>query len=159
MPASKKDKIQAPKTALDEKFLAITGEVMAKHGIKSDRAISVALDRHPDFINRIRRGLQSAPADAWDTLMKKYPEAQNITNTTVTAHSVGQAVGTVHGDNVYAPTTLESCQRDLASSRAEVEQLKQQLLDKDKLIASQEATIASKDEIISLLRSKDNRPT
>ena len=135
---------------------------MKPHGITSDRAISLELGRNADFINKVRRGLQSAPADAWDTLLNKYPEARNITN--VTAHG-GQAVGTVHGDNHYSPTNLEACQleleqhkRDLANLRAELEKAQQQVADRDKLIASQEATIASKEEIISLLRGGYNRP-
>jgi len=164
MPNTKHDKTVSPKTALDEKFLAIAAQVMMQHGIKSDRGISAALDRHPDFINRIRRGLQSAPPDAWDALLNKYPEARNITNN-VTAHGGGQAVGTVQGDNFYIPTTLEACQleleqhkRDLASSRAEVEQLKQQVASQAALLESKDIVIASKEEIISLLRGGYNRP-
>jgi hypothetical protein len=153
-----------PKTELDERFLATATQVMKAHGITSDRAISLELGRGVDFINRVRRGLQSAPADAWDDLLNKYPEARNITNN-VTAHGGGQAVGTVQGDNFYIPTTLEACQleleqhkRDLANMRAELEKAQQQVADRDRLIASQEATIASKEEIISLLRGGYNRP-
>jgi hypothetical protein len=162
MPPSNSEKERKPKTEIDEQFLAIARRVMQTRGIKSDRAISLALGRHSDFINRVSKGLQSATPEAWDKLLTDYPEARNITN--VTAHG-GQAVGTVHGDNVYAPTTLEACQleleqhkRDLANLRAELEKAQQQVADRDKLIASQEVTIASKEEIITLLRGGYNRP-
>lgn len=162
MPSLKEGQSKGPKTELDEKFLSIARQVMAPYGISSDRAISLALGRKPDFLNRVSNGLQSAPPAAWDALLNKYPEARNITN--VTAHG-GQAVGTVHGDNHYFPTNLEACQleleqhkRDLANLRAELEKAQQQVADRDKLIASQEATIASKEEIISLLRGGYNRP-
>lgn len=137
---------------------------MSIRGIQSDRAMSIELSRHPNFINRVRNGLQSAPPDAWDALFDKYPAARNITTTNVTAHGGGQAVGTVHGDNVYAPTSLEACQleleqhkRDLAGSRAEVERLQQQVSSQERLIASLEKNAASQEEIIILLRGGQNR--
>jgi hypothetical protein len=153
---------RGPRTEQDERFLILTTQIMKSEGIGSERAFSIELGRGPDFISRIRRGIQSAPADAWDALLNKYPEARNTTN--VTAHG-GQAVGTVHGDNHYSPTNLEACQveleqhkRDLASIRAENEQMRQQIASQAALIASQEAVIASKEEIISLLRGGYNRP-
>lgn len=164
MPTANSERVRSPKTELDEKFLSVARQVMRTHGITSDRAISLALGRKADFINRVSNGAQSATPEAWDTLLNKYPEARSITNN-VTAHGGGQAVGTVHGDNIYAPTTLEACRleleqykRDLANMRAELEKAQQQVADRDRLIASQEATIASKEEIISLLRGGYNRP-
>jgi hypothetical protein len=156
---------KGPRTEQDERFLTLVSQIMKAERITSERAFSLEFGRGPDFISRIRRGIQSAPADAWDALLNKYPEARNITTTNVMAQGGGQAVGTVQGDNLYAPTTLEGCQveleqhkRDLASARAEIEQLKQQVAAKDALLASQEVVIASKEEIISLLRGGYNRP-
>lgn len=125
--------------------------------------MSTELGYRPDFINRVRNGVQSAPAAAWDALTNKYPETHNITN--VTANGGGQAVGTVHGDNFYAPTTLEACQleleqhkRDLANLRAELEKAQQQIASQAALLESKDIVIASKEEIISLLRGGYNRP-
>lgn len=154
-----------PKTELDEKFISVATQVMKAHGIKSDRAISTELGYRPDFMNRVRNGVQSAPAAAWDALLNKYPEARNITNTTVTAQGGGQAVGTVHGDNIYAPTNLEACQleleqnkRELASIRAELEKAQQQIAAQAALLESKDALIESYKETISLLRGGYNRP-
>lgn len=164
MPEAKTGKERKPKTELDEQFLSVARQVMKSRGVTTDRAISKELGRHPDFINRVSNGLQSATPEAWDALLNKYPEARNITNN-VTAHGGGQAVGTVQGDNFYIPTTLEACQleleqhkRDLTTTRAEVEQLKQQVAAKDALLESKDALLASRDEIISLLRGGYNRP-
>ncbi|MGI4760555.1 MAG: hypothetical protein ACRYF0_07615 [Janthinobacterium lividum] len=113
----------------------------------------------------MRNGVQSAPAAAWDALTNKYPEARNITTTNVMSQGGGQAVGTVHGDNHYSPTTLEACQleleqhkRDLASARAEVERLQQQVASQAALLDSKDALIAAKDDTINLLRASYNRP-
>lgn len=164
MPPPNPEKERKPKTELDEQFLTIARRVMQTRGIKSDRAISLALGRHSDFINRVSKGLQSATPEAWDKLLTEYPEARSITTTNVMAQGGGQAVGTVHGDNHYSPTTLEACQleleqhkRDLASVRAENEQLRQQIASQAVLLSSQEVVIASKEEIISLLRGGYNR--
>ncbi len=124
--------------------------------------MSLALGRSENFLNRVRNGYQSATPEAWSALFNKYPDAQNITN--VTAHG-GQAVGTVQGDNYYAPTTLEACQqeleqhkRDLVSARGEAEQLRLQLAAKDDIIAAKDALIASQAETLSLLRGGYTRP-
>lgn len=155
-------KEKRPKTELDVKFLAIADELMAKQGITKDAAMSRELGRSNEFINRVRNGIQSATPEAWDALLTKFPEARSITN--VTAHG-GQAVGTIHGDNFYAPTTLEACQqeleqhkRDLAATRGEVERLQQLVAAKDDLLAAKDALIASKDDTINLLRASYNRP-
>lgn len=155
---------RGPKTEQDEKFLLLVAQIMKVKGIGSERAFSLELERGPDFISRIRRGIQSAPADAWDALLSKYPEARDITTTTVTSHG-GQAVGTVQGDNYYVPTTLEACQleleqhkRDLAAMRADNERLQQQVAAKDDLLAAKDMVIASKEETINLLRATYNRP-
>jgi hypothetical protein len=155
---------KSPKTDLDKKFLYVVEQAMSLRGIQSDRAMSIELDRHPNFINRVRNGLQSAPPDAWDALFAKYPAARSISTTNVTANG-GQAVGTVQGDNIYAPTSLEACQleleqhkRDLASVRAELDKAQQQLASQTALLESKDAVIASKEEIINLLRASYNRP-
>lgn len=127
---------------------------MKAHGITSDRAISLELGRNADFINKVRRGLQSAPADAWDTLLNKYPEARNITTNTVTQNGAN-SIGNVQGDANY---TITDCEKERDAYKDQVEQLRSQLADKDKLIESQAVTIASKEEIISLLRGGYNRP-
>jgi len=165
MPEPKSERVRGPKTELDKEFLSTARQLMKAHGITSDRAISIALGRKPDFINRVSNGAQSAPPAAWDALYSKYPEARNITTTNVMAQGGGQAVGTVHGDNHYSPTTLEACQleleqhkRDLASTRAELEKAQQQLASLTALLESKDAVIASKEEIINLLRASYNRP-
>jgi hypothetical protein len=157
MPASKGEQVRGPKTELDEKFLSVARQVMKAHGITSDRAISLAIGRKADFINRVSNGAQSATPEAWDTLLNKYPEARNITTTNVMAQGGGQAVGTVHGDNHY---TLNDCERERERDayKNEVESLRQQLVDKEKLITTLESMVASKEEIISLLRGGYNRP-
>jgi hypothetical protein len=168
----KKDGLQADdgvykslRSGLDEIFLSLVDRVMKTHGIKSASALSKELGKGVDFISKIRRGLQSAPADAWDALFEKYPETRNITNTNVTSQGGGQAVGTVHGDNHYSPTNLEVCQleleqhkRDLANLRAELEKAQQQIASQAALLDSKDALLASRDEIISLLRGGYNRP-
>ena len=153
-----------PKTELDAKFLAAVAEYMSSKGISSDRAMSIALGRKENFLNRVRNGYQSATPEAWSALLDKYPEAQNITNTTVTSHG-GQAVGTVQGDNIYAPTTLEACQleleqnkRELVSIRAELERAQQQIAAQAALLESKDALIAAKDEMLTFLRGGHNRP-
>jgi hypothetical protein len=154
-----------PKTALDEKFLLVATQVLKPYGITSDRAISLALGRGEDFINKIRRGRQSAPPDAWDELQAKYPEVQAINNAHVTAQGGSQAIGTNNGTANYHHTSLEACQleleqhrRNLISTQAELEQLRQQLAVKDALLESKDLVIAAKDETISLLRATYNRP-
>jgi hypothetical protein len=154
VPKSTSSDSKRPKTELDERFLAVVTQVMKAHGITSDRAISIELGRNPDFINKVRRGFQSAPPDAWDTLLNKYPEARNITTNTIT-QSGANSIGNVQGDANY---TITDCEKERDAYKEQVEQLRSQLADKDKLIASQEVTIASKEEIISLLRGGYNRP-
>jgi len=141
-----------PKTDLDEKFISVATQVMQAHGIRSDRAMSIELGYRPDFINRVRNGVQSAPPAAWDALTNKYPETRNIITVT---QSGANSIGNVQGDANY---TITDCEKERDAYKEQVEQLRSQLADKDKLIASQEVTIASKEEIISLLRGGYNRP-
>lgn len=160
MPDNKPEKKKEPKTALDRKFLLTIGLAMAKRGIQSDRAMSIELGRHPDFINRVRNGVQSAPPEAWETLQTKFPEVADSPITNVMAQGGGQAIGTNHGTAIgnIEKLTLDDCRRDLLDALKEVELLRHQLADRDRLLASQDAVIASKDEIISLLRGGYNRP-
>lgn len=150
--AAKSEK--GPRTEQDERFLMLVAQIMKAQGISSERAFSLEFERGPDFISRIRRGIQSAPADAWDALLRKYPEARNVT-TNVMAQGGGQAVGTVYGDANY---TIGDCEKERDTYKAEVEQLRLQLAAKDDLLATKEALLASKEEIISLLRGGYNRP-
>jgi hypothetical protein len=154
MPSSTEGQSKGPKTELDEKFLFIARQVMKPHGISSDRAISLALGRKPDFLNRVSNGLQSAPPAAWDALLHKYPEARNITNNTITQNGAN-SIGNVEGDANY---TITDCEKERDAYKEQVEQLRSQLADKERLIASLEGAIASKEEIISLLRGGYNRP-
>lgn len=161
--APKADK--GPRTEQDERFLTLVSQIMKAERITSERAFSLEFGRGPDFISRIRRGIQSAPADAWDALLNKYPDARTATNTNVMAQGGGQAVGTVHGDNHYSATTLHDCQQELAQSQSELtaakielEQLKQQVASQAALLESKDALLVSRDEIISLLRGGYNRP-
>jgi hypothetical protein len=132
---------KGPRTEQDERFLMLVSQIMKAKHISSERAFSLEFGRGPDFISRIRRGIQSAPADAWDALLNKYPEARNTSTTNVSVHGGGQAVGTIQGDNFYAPTTLEGCQleleqykRDLAAAQKEIALLTSQLADKERII-------------------------
>lgn len=142
-----------PKTELDVKFLAAIQDLMAKRGIRSDRAMSIELGRSPDFLNRVRNGYQSATPEAWDALLSKYPEVRNITNT-ITQNGAN-SIGNVEGDANY---TIADCEKERDAYKDQVEQLRSQLADKERLIASLEGAIASKEEIISLLRGGYNRP-
>jgi len=162
---SKKLQPKHPRTELDVKFLAAVAQYMSKQGVSSDRAMSLALGRSENFLNRVRNGYQSATPEAWSALLDKYPEAQNVTTTNVMAQGSGQAVGTVHGDNHYSATTLHDCQQELAQSQSELtaakielEQLRQQVTAQAALLESKDALLASRDEIISLLRGGYNRP-
>lgn len=146
-----------PKTELDEKFLSVATQVMKAHGITSDRAISLELGRNADFINKVRRGLQSAPADAWDTLLNKYPEARTISNTNVMSQGGGQAIGVVHGNANYH-TSLDDCQKELTSARVELEQLREKVASQAALLDSKDALIAAQADTINLLRASYNRP-
>lgn len=146
---------KGPRTEQDERFLTLVAQIMKAEHISSERAFSLEFGRGPDFISRIRRGIQSAPADAWDALLKKYPETRSITTTNVMAQGGGQAVGTVHGDNHY---TLNDCERERDAYKGEVEQLRLQLAAKDDIIAAKDALIASQAETLSLLRGGYTRP-
>ncbi|RZK44618.1 MAG: hypothetical protein EOO61_03150 [Hymenobacter sp.] len=143
-----------PKTELDEKFLLTALQVMKAHGFTSDRAVSIELGYRPDFINRVRNGVQSAPAAAWDALLSKYPEARDLTTNTIT-QSGANSIGKVQGDANY---TITDCEKERDAYKGQVEQLRSQLADKERLIASLEGALASKEEIISLLRGGYNRP-
>lgn len=137
-----------PKTELDERFLSVAREMMLRRGIKSDRAISVALGKHPDFINRVQNGYQSATPDAWDILFTQFPEATVITQN----QNAGNAIGTNHGTSTQSigagGTDIE---RERDALKQEVEFLKAQLIMKD-------SVIAAKDETIDLLKAAFNRP-
>jgi hypothetical protein len=135
---------KGPRTEQDERFLMLVSQIMKAERISSERAFSLEFGRGPDFISRIRRGIQSAPADAWDALLNKYPEARNTTTTNVMAQGSGQVVGTVHGDNHYSPTTLQDCQQELAQSQ-------QSLAAAQKEIALLTSQLADKERIIRLL--------
>lgn len=149
---------RGPRTEQDERFLILVTQIMKSERINSERAFSLEIGRGPDFISRIRRGIQSAPADAWDTLLSKYPEARNISTTNVMVQGGGQAIGNVEGDSHYHAPTLAVCQQELAAAKTELERLRQQVADQERLIASQAVSLASKEEIISLLRGGYNRP-
>ena len=118
-------------------------------------AISIELGYRPDFINRVRNGVQSAPAAAWDALLNKYPEARNVTTTNVMAQGGGQAIGNVEGDANY---TIGDCEKERDTYKNEVEQLRLQLAAKEDLLAAKDVIIASKEETINLLRASYNRP-
>lgn len=150
MPAIKQEKARGPKTELDEKFLSIARQIMKSHGINSDRAISLALGRKPDFINRVSNGVQSATPEAWDALFSKYPEARGITTTNVMAQGGGQAVGINHGtatqhnysadqerlndNNGVDAILLTDTQLLIIELKSHNEQLKSQLADKERII-------------------------
>lgn len=135
MPSLKEGQSKGPKTELDEKFLSIARQVMAPHGISSDRAISLALGRKPDFLNRVSNGLQSAPPAAWDALLNKYPEARNITTIT---QSGANSIGNVQGDANY---TITDCEKERDAYKEQVEQLRSQLADKERIIRLLEQSI------------------
>ncbi|MGI4866132.1 MAG: hypothetical protein ACRYFZ_19565 [Janthinobacterium lividum] len=64
------------------------------------------------------------------------------------------------GDNntITNNVKLEDCERNLASSKKDVEHLKAQLAAKDELLASKDAFIALQAETLSLLRGGYTRP-
>ncbi|MDO7851594.1 hypothetical protein [Hymenobacter convexus] len=153
MPNSKAEKARGPKTALDEKFLAVARQVMKARGITSDRGISLELGRSQDFINRVQNGFQSATPDAWDTLLSKYPEAAAINQSQVT----GIAVGVNNG--VAAHTyTMADCEKERDDARAERDALKKENELLRQQLAMQTELIAAKDETLALLRGGHNRP-
>lgn len=152
---SKEELPKQPKTELDVKFLAAVAQYMSKQGVSSDRAMSLALGRSENFLNRVRNGYQSATPEAWSALFDKYPEARNITTTNVMAQGGGQAIGTVEGDANY---TIADCEKERDTYKKEVEQLHLQLAAKDELLAAKDVIIASKEETINLLRASYNRP-
>ena len=153
--ANNPEREKRPRTELDVKFLAIVQELMTQRGLKSDRAMSLELGRGPDFINRVRNGLQSATPEAWELLRTKY---QVDPSTVVNQSQVtGIAVGINHG--VAAHTyTMADCQkdRDEALAKCEVLQKENELLRQQ--LAMQTELIAAKDETLALLRGGHNRP-
>ena len=62
---------------MDRCFLEAAQEVMQRHGIASERALSIALKQNPNFISRIKTGVQSVPADVWDSFVHTY-ELQSL---------------------------------------------------------------------------------
>jgi hypothetical protein len=158
MSSPKSERARGPKTELDEKFLSVARQVMRAHGITSDRAISLALGRKADFINRVSNGAQSATPEAWDILLNMYPEARNIMTNSVMNQGSGQAIGTNHGTINQEFATLPELEKhiedkltDFASKHDLVirlenaqllifevksfnEQLKSQLADKERII-------------------------
>jgi hypothetical protein len=67
-----------PKTDLDKQFLFIVRQVLKPYGITSDRAISLAIGKHADFINHVSNGLRSVSPAVWELLITKYPEASSF---------------------------------------------------------------------------------
>jgi hypothetical protein len=147
--ANKDSTEKRPKTELDGKFLVTIQELMAKRGIRSDRAMSLELGRSPDFLNRVRNGYQSATPEAWDALFTSFPEARDITNN-VTADRIGQVIGTNHGiatQNSYPAdqekpsdtkqpdiVIMTDTQMLIIELKSHNEQLKSQLADKERII-------------------------
>jgi hypothetical protein len=148
------EKSAQPKTELDRHFLSLAESSMKAYGISTDRATSIALGKHPDFINRVRRGIQSAPPDAWETLRTKFPttgEALEAAMKYIASVGTGQAVGINHGTmsqeiDHYEPKRREgtsyyewnnlllvSAETHEALKR-EMELLKGQLADKERII-------------------------
>ena len=152
----KEDK--APKTDFDQKFLDAVQRAKSISGIKSDRAMSIELGRHTDFINRVRNGFQSAPADAWDALLAKFPEARIMPITVTMTQAGGQAVGVNHGtatQNNYSADQekpSDSKQPDMVfmtdthllimELKNSNEQLKSQLADKERIIKLLEQSLS-----------------
>lgn len=151
-PLSKK-----PRTELDIRFLAIVAEYMSKRGISSDRAMSLALGRSENFLNRVRNGYQSATPEAWGALFDKYPEAQNIT-TNVMAQGGGQAIGTNHGTATQyqnaAPEPEEAKQIDII---VQLENTQILLIEAKRYAAQLESQLADKERIIKLLEQSLNK--
>lgn len=151
-PLSKK-----PRTELDVRFLAIVAEYMSKRGISSDRAMSLALGRSENFLNRVRNGYQSATPEAWGALFDKYPEAQNTT-TNVMAQGGGQAIGTNHGTATQyhnaAPGHEETKQVDII---LQLENTQVMLLEVKRYAAQLESQLADKERIIKLLEQSLNK--
>lgn len=140
---------KGPKTDFDQKFLDAIQRAKSISGIKSDRAMSIELGRHTDFINRVRNGFQSAPADAWDTLIAKFPEVRVVPITLTVTQAGGQAVGINHGtatQNNYSSDQEKPSSKQpdyilttdthllIIELKNSNEQLKSQLADKERII-------------------------
>jgi hypothetical protein len=126
-PLSKK-----PRTELDVRFLAIVAEYMSKRGISSDRAMSLALGRSENFLNRVRNGYQSATPEAWGALFDKYPEAQNTTVNELEKHIDDKLTAFASKHDLVI--MLENAQIMIVEMKSHNEQLKSQLADKERII-------------------------
>ena len=60
------EKSKSPKTGMDESFIELIEVTKGQMNIKSDRLMSKALGQHPNFLSRIKTGVQSVPSTVWD---------------------------------------------------------------------------------------------
>ncbi|QNE38591.1 hypothetical protein F1C16_03000 [Hymenobacter sp. NBH84] len=130
-----------PKTEMDQRFIDAVHKLMEELSIDSERAMSIQLGRHPDFINRVKHGIQSAPAEAWDLILHHGSqvlliEVKDSTNTSKKGVSLakGNAIGTNHGIATMNYGTVADCEKDLRLARERIEQLTSQLQDKERII-------------------------
>lgn len=130
-----------PKTELDRKFLEYVELIMLDLDLDSDRAMSIELQRHPDFINRVRNGVQSAPPEAWDILLDKYKVKINFVwvaeeRTNHITGNQGSIVTNTQGVTTTTTTLLPdseiAAQNDLL--KVEIASLRNQLRDKERII-------------------------
>jgi hypothetical protein len=155
---------KSPKTTMDRTFLAIAQQLMVEHNIPSERSMSSELGQNVNFISRIKTGVQSVPADVWDTLINKFNIRQftivdedKIAPSNVSRHInvVGVNHGTANQNTNYNPLDCER-ERDsykllLDKAQSENQSLRDQL-------ARADALVAAKDEMLDLLRNGFNRP-
>lgn len=68
------EKSKCPKTRMDEMFISMVETTKGLTNIKSDRLMSKALGQHPNFLSRIKTGVQSVPSTVWDLLHEYWKE-------------------------------------------------------------------------------------
>lgn len=153
LPKSLEKEDKGPKTDFDQKFLEAVDQAKRISGIKSDRAMSIELGRHTDFINRVRNGFQSTPADAWDALLSKYPESSSFSQNL----NSGNAVGVNHGVSTQSQGTSSNLLAEAQLQAALDAALRENAMLREQL-AMKDTVIATKDEMLALLRSSYTRP-
>ncbi|WP_210516454.1 hypothetical protein [Hymenobacter terricola] len=121
-----------PKTDLDRQFLAAAAQAKQLGGLKSDRALSLALGRNPDFINRVRNGFQSAPAEAWHELLTKYPALAGSDQQQAALYQIGKTSISPDGnlleiENSYLRTQLADKIKIIELQDVQIQFLKSQL--------------------------------
>jgi hypothetical protein len=74
---------KSPKTPFDAMVIASVGQIIAERGFRSERRFLLHHNLGPSLISKIRKGIQSAPSELVDILVKEYhialPYASGVT--------------------------------------------------------------------------------